>query len=649
MKKILLLFLFFISLPLFSFDIAGGHRGNITALIHNGDNVISAGEDGFIVIWSTSQRAAMERFQLTTNSIRSMVKHPSKDEICIIESDDMGNNSISAWDYKAKEKLFSVHGSEPASFINYSANGNYIITAGFDGPHFTLLDSSRGSIFSFVDIPAGSVSFGITGRAEQNILLYQGENEDFEGQILYMDLKSLSITGRFRAPANLSNMVVFGNNRFLAGINSDGLLVVDAATGLVLDSIPDMERSALIYPVNDGFFCLSRKNNILYGFTVDRRGTIVTRQKLSILFDEEETISVFAVNGTAVFTGENGNLFMAGLTSGQQSRLFQMAHNFQTRITEIAANNTSIAFLTENSELCFLPLDYRLIKGGFSLEKTSGYTRITAIAPLSDGINKADTYILWQSANTHFPPEIVYSDLQVDELSLKFMIDRYPLRSISSKDDNILVLDSAGRLFVYNFKNFSTKPFFTFSSVGVIDAEFVNDNYFLLCRSAISGNSPFLFVNYKTGETVPVSFPAQAGIFTYTGKSGKTYAAAVTQNTDSVKTVISTLSTNRTVTETLFEYPGEAVNLSIAESAGKTAIAAGSEGTKIYAQNAISFERTQGLPVKLLGCEDFFLSLDSEGNISWHETSGKLLAVFRIYKDRWVLKTDGKIFDGILE
>jgi hypothetical protein len=96
MKKIFLLFLFFISLPLFSFDIAGGHRGKVTALIHNTDTVISAGEDGFIVIWSVSQRAAMEKFQLTTNSIKSMVKHPLKDEICIIESGDMGNNKISA-------------------------------------------------------------------------------------------------------------------------------------------------------------------------------------------------------------------------------------------------------------------------------------------------------------------------------------------------------------------------------------------------------------------------------------------------------------------------------------------------------------------------------------------------------------------------
>ena len=652
MKKILALFLFFTSLPLFCFDIAGGHKGKITALIHNGDTVLSADEDGFIVLWSTSQRAAMERFQLTTNSIKSMVKHPLKDEICIIESGDTGNNRISAWNYKVKEKLFSVQSGEPAAFINYSAGGNYIITADFNSPHFTLLDSSRGNVLSYADIPSGAVTFGITGKAEQNILLYQGENENFEGQIVYLELKSLSVTGRFKAPDNLSNPVIFGNSRFLAGINSRGLLVTDAVSGILLDSIPDMERSALLYPVNDGFFCLSRENNILYRFTVDRYGTIVTHQKLSILPDNEETISAFAINGTAIFASESGNLFMAGLTTGQQSKLVKMTHNFQSRITEIAVNNSSAAFLTEDGGLGFLPQDFRYIKDNdrLSLGKTDGFTKITAIAPFTaKEINQPDPYILWQNANTQIMPKIVYSNFRTDELSLQFMTGRNPLRSISSKNGNILVLDSAGRLSVYNLKNNASKAAFAFSSVGAIDAEFVNDDYLLLCRSAINGNSPFLFVNYNTGETVPVSFPSQAGIFTYTGNSGKTYAAAVIRNTDSLKTIISTLSANKTVNEKLFEYPGEAANLTIAESAGITAIAAGSEGAKIYAEKIISFERTQGLPVKLLGCKNFFLSLDSEGNVSWHNTNGKLLAVFRIYKDRWVLQTGTKTFGGSLE
>jgi len=651
MRKIFIFFLFFISFPLFCFDIAGGHKGKVTALIHNGDTVISAGEDGFIVIWSVSQKAAMDKFQLTVNAVKFMVKHPEKDEICVIESGDTGSGRISAWNYKVKERLFSLQTGEAASFINYSAGGNYIITADFDGSHFILLDSSNGKTISQINIPAGGVTFGLTGKTEQNILLYQGKNEDFEGQILYLDLASHSVIGRFKAPADLSNPVIFGNNRFLAGINSSGLLVTDAASGLLLDSIKDIEKGALLYPLNDGFYCFSRKNNSLYRFSADRAGKIVTNQKLSVLPEKEETVSAFAINGTAVFAGESGSLFMAALTTDRQIKPTQMTHNFQERITEIALNSASIAFLTENGGLCFLPQDYKLIRDNnkFLLEKTGGFSKITAIAPFSNLRNAPDPYILWQSANTRIMPKIVYSDFKTDELSLKFMINRHTLRSISSRNNNILVLDSSGQLSIYNLKNTPVKASFTFSSVGAIDAVIVNDNYLLLCRSVINGSSPFLFVNYSTGETIPVPLPAQAGILTYTGNSGKIYAASVLRNTDSAKTVISALTVNKPVNEKLFEYPGEAVNLTIAESGGKTAIAAGGDGAKIYADKAINFERTAGLPLKLLGGKDFFLSLDSEGNISWHNTNGKLLAVFRIYKDRWVLEKGTETLGGAVE
>jgi hypothetical protein len=668
MRKIFIFFLLFISFPLFCFDIAGGHKGKVTALIHDGNTVISAGEDGFIVIWSVSQKAAMEKFQLTTNTVKSMVKHPEKDEICVIESGDTGSSRISVWNYKVKERLFSVQTGEAASFINYSAGGKYIITADFKGTYFIMLDSANGKTISQINIPSGGVTFGITGKTEQNIFLYQGKNEDFEGQILYLDLVSRSVIGRFKAPADISNPVIFGNNRFFAGINSNGLLLTDAASGLLLDNIQDIERGALLFPLNDGFYCLSRKNNILYRFSVDRAGKIVSNQKLSILPEKDEFVSAFAVNGTAVFACESGNLYMAALTADRQIKPAQMSHNFQERITEIAANSVSVAFLTENGGLCFLPLDYKLIRDNnkFSLEKTGAFTRITAIAPFSNLRNaadpnilrqsdntriipKADPYILWQSDNTRIMPKIVYSDFITDELNLKFMINRHPLRSISSRNNNILVLDSSGLLSVYNLKNTPVKASFTFSSVGVIDAGFVNDNYLLLCRSVINGSSPFLFVNYFTGETVPVPLPAQAGILTYTGNSGNIYAASVLRNTDSVKTVISALTANKSVNEKLFEYPGEAANLTIAESAGRTAIAAGGDGAKVYAEKASNFDRTAGLPVKLLGCKDFFLSLDSEGNISWHNTNGKLLAVFRIYKDRWVMEKGSETLGGALQ
>jgi hypothetical protein len=123
----------------------------------------------------------------------------------------------------------------------------------------------------------------------------------------------------------------------------------------------------------------------------------------------------------------------------------------------------------------------------------------------------------------------------------------------------------------------------------------------------------------------------------YTGKSGKIYAETVERDKDRYNTTVVDLSNTSTPVK-IFEYSGEATHLSIAESSEQLAIVCGSLGAFIYDEEITCFERTKGLPVKLLGSDDFFVSLDSEGNIAWHDNrDGKILAVFSLYKDRWVL------------
>ena len=648
-RLLTLLFLLILPLKLLSaLNIAGGHRGSVTSLIHNGDTVISAGEDGFIVIWNIREQAAAERFQLTTGSIKTMLKHPSRDEICILETSGMNAYRISAWNYRFKERLFSQLSAEPVTYINYSAGGRFIIAAGLDGAALTLLDSGTGNIISAPDIPAGTAAIAVTGRSERNMLLYQSEHEDYsplrrtgrEGQILYLDIDSSSVTDRFQAPGNLVNPIIFGNNRFIAGINSTGLLVVDAATGAIFDSFEDVKRDALLCPADDGFYCLSReKDNLaLYRFSLDRRENRVTRQKLSLSLDNTAAISSIAFNGSVALASAEGNLLLLG----QNGRVVPMAHNFQTRITEIAHTGNSIAFLTQNSELGFLPLDYRLLETvkDLTLENKSGFTRITPLS-IEGPLTSSDQFILWQSSSTQYAPQIIESNRQADEFRLNYMIGRFPLRSISSKNNRLLVLDTSGNIAVYNSGNLQAENMptsgaeFTFSSIGAIDAYLVDSEHFILCRSVISGNSPFLSVNCKTGETVPFSYPAQAGVMAYVGNSGKIYAAAVLRDSGTERTVVWNLSAAEETR--ILEFSGEDAHLSIAESAGALAIAYG-QGAALYGEGVVNFKRTEGLPEKLLGSERFFICLDSEGNVSWHDNkTGNLLAVFRLYANTWTL------------
>jgi len=639
----------FFSITSLSAADTAGHRGNITALLHKGNTVISAGEDGFIVIWNVSQRTASSRFQLTTYRIQSVVSHPQKDEICIIESGGLNNYRISAWNYSNRRRLFSVYSAEPVGFINYSAGGNFIIASGVNGSPLSLLDSVTGRIVSTAEIPAGNVSFAITGRAERNMLIYQSEHDEYHeragytGRILYYDIDSHEVTGSFHAPGNLTNPVIFGSNRFLAGLNSDGLLLVDAASGDIFDTIANMERNALLCQTDDGFYSLSQRGTTatFNQYSVDRNARLVSRQQLSLSLDSG-SVSAIAHNGSVVFASSQGNI----LFLDRQNSLIAAAHQFQTRITEIAAGEQNIAFLTENGDLSFIPIDYRLIQRSslFTMTQKRDYTKITPVS-----VSGEDRFILWQSESTRNAPQLLQANHQAEQRELAFLRGRSPLLSISVLNDRLLVLDTGGNINIRSTESlFSpaspSRADFTFSSVGAIDSSFINNDYFVVSRSVINNNSPFIYVNIRTGETVPVSYPAQAGLTVFSGSHGNVYAQAIERDNDGIKTTVLSLppvssAGARTGSAVrIFEYRGEASHLSIAESGGSIAVACDSEGAVIFADNNINMERTNGLPVKLSGNERFFISLDSEGNIAWHDNrTGRLLAVFSLNGNRWTL------------
>ena len=619
---------------------------NVTSIIHKGDTVISAAEDGFITIWDVSNTAAKERFQLTPYRITAMARNPVRDEISIVEAVNMDLYRVSAWDFAGKNRLFSVLSRSPVTYINYSAGGNFLIVSGFDAT-LLLLDSTTGEIVSVLDIPEGNVTLAITGRAERNMLVYQSSHDDFmfgfEGQILYVDLEANYITGRFNAPGGL-NPIIFGNNRYLAGINRDGLLLIDAATGDILDSIDNARSGALLFPDGDGFFYLETEGlfPFLQRYSVNLQGRLVGGLRLSLSLEDPLRTSVYAFNRSHVFAANDGSLFLIQ----QRGGIIPFTFNTQTRITEIAFSGNSLAFLTEHSDLAFIPLDFRLLEDGKDLTKKrkTGFTHLT---PFDE---ENDAFILWQNSNTRLSPRIINSNHQVSELNLSFMINRFPLRSISA-GNRTLVLDSAGNISLYNLEN-NTRPNFTFSAIGAIDAAIVDNKYFIISRSAIMGASLFLFVSYLTGETIPVHFPAEAGIMVYAGSSGRTYAAVIERGAEGTNTILLKLSLLGAVE--IFRYPGESPHLSIAESAGILAIVCGGEGARIFLQtydddfSAVNFERTSGLAVKLLGAAEFFIALDSEGNISWHDNqSGELLAVFSLHDDRWTLTSDTEISGGV--
>jgi hypothetical protein len=183
---------------------------------------------------------------------------------------------------------------------------------------------------------------------------------------------------------------------------------------------------------------------------------------------------------------------------------------------------------------------------------------------------------------------------------------------------------------------------FSFQAVGAIDAAFINSVNIIIGRSAISGNTPFLMINIRTGETVPVFWPSSAGTMVYRGKTGTMYGAAIGGEENNLQTSIVALNiANQSLSRSIVEYQGEDTFFQAAEAAGVLASTLGGDGASLYTgAGTANFERTAGLPVRLAGGENYFITVDTEGSLSWHDSvSGKLLALFRLYENEWILQT----------
>ncbi|MDR2478606.1 MAG: hypothetical protein LBD48_04755, partial [Treponema sp.] len=129
--------------------IPGKHRGAVTALIHKGEEILSAGEDGFIEIWNVRSAAAVERFQLSPYNIIAMAARPGKDEICLVENDGLGLYRIAVWNYRERNNLFTLRFRDPIGFISYSTGGNFIIAARTGRTGVVFIFSEKGRVLRY--------------------------------------------------------------------------------------------------------------------------------------------------------------------------------------------------------------------------------------------------------------------------------------------------------------------------------------------------------------------------------------------------------------------------------------------------------------------------------------------------------------------
>ena len=645
--------------------VSGGHSGSVNALIHKGDIVLSAGDDGFLEIWSTGGKAGA-RFQVSPYRIIAMAGRPDKDEVCFIESDGMGLYRVSAWNYTERRNIFTLPLENPLGYITYSMRGNLIIAARTGRSGLAFFNANTGNAVPSPQAITTAVSLAVTGRSERNMLIY-GES----GELSYWDLESGNETAHFDVPPNLYSPVLFSNSRYLAGVNAEGLAVINAVSGELLARDASIPDGSLLCSTGDELLCLIQKENAseLYRYTIDRAGRLVTPSHFSLSASGDDNrggnnrftaIAAAGVANNAIALGTAaGSLVLAGMNG----RLYNPAAREKINISEAEVSGQVIAFLAENRTMGFIPLQYNQLTPGRTIrieQNQESYNHITAYAETQ---NPDGQFVLWQDNNIRTLPVIWRSSPRNEKQPLSDISFRSPVRSADSLGGKLLFLDSTGNITVIAPLDPEKKRPFSFFSVGLLDAVFVDSNRIIIGRSAVSGNTPFMMINLDTGETVPLPYSSQAGVTLRRGASGSIYAAAISPmaasrpssagEADETRTSILHLNlANIADSGTIVNFQGEDTQFSLAESpggaAGSLAATIGGEGAAIYTAGDIQhLDRTSGLPLKLIDGGSFLISLDRDGSICWHDShDGKLLAIFRLHSGGWILQTERRTING---
>ncbi|MDR0562853.1 MAG: WD40 repeat domain-containing protein [Spirochaetaceae bacterium] len=606
------------------FALPGGHRGAVNVLIDDDrGRLLSAGADGFLEIWDARRGVALERFQVSLQSIQGMTAHPRLSQIGVLGSDEIGIYHVSIWDYETKERRFTLTFRDTISYITYSAGGTYLIAVRSGRASAVFIHAETGEILQTLDT-AGPASFAATGKSERTMITYLPS-----GTLSYWDLNTGQEIRRFAAPPRISSPILFGNNRFLGGIDANGLVILDATSGaaLIRDRIITQGFLLPVRPESSEFIGLEvgAYGSMFYHFVLTGAGKLGLKTSWMVS-GEIPAITSAALAGDALVLGTADGTLWLGMKDGSARRL-QTETKTQRFVAEAAVSGDNLVFLTRNRALGFVPLDYWNLEY-IRLEPAS-YTQITA---------GREGLILWQDEHIRSVPTLRVPSGEDIPINLGL---RFPLRSVAMQDDQALFLDALGNIRVISLKTHTSV--FSFSSMAALDAVFLNRDNILISRGAVSGNTPFLMVNISTGETVPLAYPASAGARVYVGPSGIPYGVAIEQGEGVVKTAVLRLNlTNPVLTAKLFECEGEDTAFGLAESGGRLTATLGGYGAFFYDEAGAPkpLERGPGFPLRLINAGRYLITLDAEGSIAWHDPgTGKLLALLRLYDDdTWLLQ-----------
>ena len=629
MKKIIILFaaaLITFSLSAQSHISTQPHQAEVTKIAPasargTDGSYFTASDDGFVIKWTFDGQG--EHYQFSDVSIKLLAVSPSGNEIAIYETDGGSINRITVWDWKTLSRKYLKKFSDSITSLAYSANGTYLIagTATVDGAVF--IRTQGWQLVDKIKANTGIVNYIHTSSTEKTCVFYSPS-----GALSFYNFTTGKLKQKMQILKGLTQTVMYNENRFFAGVRDNTIYIT--ASGKTIASVP----------ANNPIIISTEADYNLYYLETDGRGNYEVKMLESMednkVSNPRLVKSLKGPRGSAVVTaavkdatniyfgGKNGSVYKSEVEATiTTNTMVELSDNTYSKINGMAPAENDFFFLTTNS-IYRSSYDTGVIS---KLASTSGESDIIAY--------KDNSVILWtQSDKT--PVKLINLDKKSSTVLFtpKSSVQKVRLCTVEGKD-YLIEIESNSVVNLYDFESGSFSE--VYSGTGIQDAVYMNNKLIYIAKSAATNpQTPLLYVNPETMETVPVNIKANV---TYAlSTDGKTiYGLYILSDDTGRNTYVFSYNVYTKQMTNILKFAEEDSEASTYLNGNTLFTNIGRN--KFYCYNLstkkrFAYNRSASIPKSICVNTKRAVILNSNGSISWCGTSdSKLLADWYLTKD----------------
>jgi hypothetical protein len=605
----------------------------------SGDAFFSAGNDGFIVKWTSDGMG--EHYQVSDLQIRLVCSNPVFGDIAVYETDGISVHRVTLFDSATYAKKFSKQFANSVTSLSFSAKGKFLFvgTASVNGTF--IFNARTGSVAKKAEDVQGVVCFSATGAGEKTAVMYAKS-----GTLYYYDLTAMKVKAQFSTVSSLNQTQIFGSgkfkNRFFAGVKNNTIYIIDATSGKTLaqytSSSPLIFSSDADTNEKMGLYFISGEGKNFSLKQIDEQmlqklvtGGFASSPQIVKNFSglkSGDSFTCAAKNSGRIMMGtKSGALYsVTDIPESELYSLFPVTENMYEKILDLDAEGNSFYFLTDGA----------VFKTSYDTKEIS---RLSSNSVQTNILRFNGKTILW-SKGTQNPVEIADDSGNTRTIFLP----SYQVNSLRASDKKIICIQGNSEVKIIDAETGNSED--VYKGTSVQDALLYDDSTLIVAKSSSGkGDSALISVNLQTKETVPLKFSGNVAFslcFDSKKENALIYGVCINSVNNSPRTQIFSYNPKNFMQQSLFslqaEDPSSFASISqnlIFTNIGKNQLRAYNTSTR----GSTIFKRSASMPSKTVCAGNRLAVLNRNGSISWYNPNSQNLLA------DWYFTVSGEWFE----